>query len=68
MEVKVEVSNDGKNFVEFNEYVDFSSDREKGVWAEMDLRAVRARYFRLSPKYRGWGNQWGEVEFWELRK
>ena len=68
MEVKVEVSNDGENFVEFNEYVDFSSDREKGVWAEMDLRAVRARYFRLSPKYRGWGNQWGEVEFWELRK
>jgi hypothetical protein len=30
------------------------------------LRAVKAQYFRITPKYQGWGNQWGEVEFWEI--
>ena len=34
--------------------------------AEIDLRAVKARYFRLSPQYQGWGHLWGEVEFWEI--
>ena len=67
-EVKVEVSADGENFLEFNEYEGFTSTPAKGVWAEIDLRAVKARYFRLSPVYRGWGNLWGEVEFWEIAK
>ena len=67
-EVKVEVSADGETFLEFNEYEGFASTPAKGEWAEIDLRAVKARYFRLSPKYRGWGNLWGEVEFWEIAK
>ena len=67
-EVKVEVSADGETFLEFNEYVGFVSSTAKGVWAEIDLQAVKARYFRLSPKYRGWGHLWGEVEFWEIAK
>lgn len=65
-EVKVEVSRDGETFLEFNQYQGFVSEKGKGVWAEMDLHAVKAQYFRLTPKYRGWGNLWGEVEFWEI--
>ncbi len=64
-EVKVEVSRDGVNFVHFNTYAGFVAARGKGAWAEMDLRAVKARFFRLTPKFQGWGNLWGEVEFWE---
>jgi len=67
-EVKVEVSRDGKQFVDFNEYEGFVSEKGKGAWAEIDLRAVNARYFRLSPRFRGWGHLWGEVEFWEISK
>ena len=67
-EIKVEVSRDGERFVDFNEYEGFVADRGKGAWAEIDLRAVKARYFRLSPKYQGWGHLWGEVEFWEIAK
>ena len=67
-EVKVEVSRDGKQFVDFNEYEGFVTEKGKGAWAEIDLRAVNARYFRLSPKFQGWGHLWGEVEFWEISK
>ena len=65
-EVKVEVSRDGENYLEFNEYVDFKTEKGKGAWAEIDLRSVNARFFRLSPKFQGWGHLWGEVEFWEV--
>ena len=66
MEVKVEVSRDGKNFMLFNEYEGFVAEKGKAAWAEVNLRAVKAQYFRITPKYQGWGNQWGEVEFWEI--
>ena len=66
VEVKVEVSRDGNNFVLFNEYEEFVTEKGKGAWAELDLRAVNARYFRISPKFQGWGHLWGEVEFWEI--
>lgn len=65
-EIKVEVSLDGDNFLIFNQYHGFLAERGKGAWAEIDLRAIKARFFRLSPKYQGWGNLWGEVEFWEI--
>ena len=65
-EVRVEVSRDGGNYLEFNEYVDFKTEKGKGAWAEIDLRSVKARFFRLSPKFQGWGHLWGEVEFWEV--
>ena len=65
--VKVEVSRDGVNYVDFNEYAGFTAERGKGTWAEMDLREVKARYFRLTPSYQGWGVIWGEVEFWEIK-
>jgi hypothetical protein len=65
-EVKVEVSRDGKEFLDFNEYEGFLTEKGKGAWAELDLRAVNARYFRISPKFQGWGHLWGEVEFWEI--
>lgn len=65
-DVKVEVSRDGKQFVAFNEYEGFVTEKGKGAWAEVDLRAVNARYFRLSPRFQGWGHLWGEVEFWEI--
>jgi hypothetical protein len=68
MELKVEVSRDGENFILFNEYEGFVAEKGKAVWAEVDLRAVKAQYFRLTPQYQGWGNQWGEVEFWEIGK
>jgi len=64
--VGVEVSLDGNHFQPFNEYGEILTVREKGTWAELDLLAVKARYFRLSPHFQGWGHQWGEVEFWEL--
>ncbi len=67
-EVKVEVSRDGVNFVDFNTYAGFVSSRGKGAWAEMDLRTVKARFFRLTPKFQGWGHLWGEVEFWEIKR
>ena len=67
-EIKVEVSRDGERFLDFNEYEGFVAERGKGAWAEIDLRAVKARYFRLSPKFQGWGHLWGEVEFWEIVK
>ena len=57
---------DNKKYLLFNEYSGFVSERGKGVWAEIDLKAIKARYFRLTPSYDGWGNQWGEVEFWEI--
>lgn len=66
VEVKVEVSRDGDQFVQFNEYDGFITEKGKGAWAEMDLRAVNARYFRISPRFQGWGHLWGEVEFWEI--
>ena len=66
MEVKVEVSKDGQNYLEFNEYEGFQTEKGKGAWAEIDLISVNARYFRLSPKFQGWGHLWGEVEFWEV--
>jgi hypothetical protein len=66
MEVKVEVSRDGENYMLFNEYEGFVAEKGKSAWAEVDLRAVKAQYFRIAPKYQGWGNQWGEVEFWEI--
>lgn len=66
MELKVEVSSDGENFILFNEYKGFVAEKGKAVWAEVDLRAVKAQHFRITPKYQGWGNQWGEVEFWEI--
>jgi hypothetical protein len=50
----------------FNEYEGFVAEKGKSAWAEVDLRAVKAQYFRIAPKYQGWGNQWGEVEFWEI--
>ena len=65
-EVKVEVSKDGKQYLDFNEYEGFVTEKGKGAWAELDLRAVNARYFRISPKFQGWGHLWGEVEFWEI--
>ncbi len=64
--VKVEVSLDDQKYLLFNEYVGFVAEKEKGSWAEIDLKAVKARYFRITPSYDGWGNQWGEVEFWEI--
>lgn len=66
--IQVEVSLDGKRFLPFNEYGEIISVREKGVWVEMDLKAVKGRYFRLSPQFQGWGHQWGEIEFWELAR
>lgn len=66
MELKVEVSRDGENFMLFNEYKGFVAEKGKAAWAEVDLRAVKAQFFRITPKYQGWGNQWGEVEFWEI--
>ncbi len=65
-EVKVEVSKDGQQFLDFNEYDGFVTEKGKGAWAELDLNAVNARYFRLSPRFQGWGVVWGEVEFWEI--
>ena len=64
--VKVEVSLDNQKFMTFNEYSGFVSEKSRGVWAEIDLKAIKARYFRITPDYDGWGNQWGEVEFWEI--
>lgn len=64
--VKVEVSLDGENFRDFNEYGEIVTPIERGTWVEMDLKSVRARYFRLTPHFQGWGHLWGEVEFWEL--
>ena len=58
MEVKVEVSRDGENYMLFNEYEGFVAEKGKSAWAEVDLRAVKAQYFRIAPKYQGWGNQW----------
>ena len=66
--IQVEVSLDGKRFLPFNEYGEIISVREKGDWVEMDLKAVKGRYFRLSPQFQGWGHQWGEIEFWELTR
>lgn len=66
--IQAEVSLDGKRFLPFNEYGEIISVREKGVWVEMDLKAVKGRYFRLSPQFQGWGHQWGEIEFWELTR
>jgi hypothetical protein len=64
--VDVEVSLNGKDYSLFNRYGNIVTPRERGAWVEMDLRSVRARYFRLTPRFQGWGHQWGEVEFWEL--
>ncbi|MDB3957957.1 discoidin domain-containing protein [Opitutales bacterium] len=66
--VEIAVGLDGENFFPFNEYGEIVTLQEKGTWVEMDLRAVRARYFKISPKFQGWGHQWGEVEFWEISK
>ena len=66
--ILVEVSLDGEKYLPFNEYGEIISVRERGAWVEMDLQSVRARYFRLTPKYQGWGHQWGEIEFWELTR
>ncbi|SVC25870.1 uncharacterized protein METZ01_LOCUS278724 [marine metagenome] len=63
-QVKVEVSRDGVNYVDFNTYAGFVGERGSGIWAEMDLRQIKARFFRLTPQFQGWGNLWGEVEFW----
>ena len=67
-QVEVEVSRDGVNYVDFNTYAGFVGERSVGTWAEMDLQAIKARYFRLTPNFQGWGNLWGEVEFWEVKK
>jgi len=64
--INVEVSIDGESFELFNRYGQIVTLREKGTWVEMDLRAVSARYFRLGPRFQGWGHHWGEVEFWEI--
>jgi hypothetical protein len=64
--IDVEVSMDGEKFELFNRYGQIVALREKGTWVEMDLRAVSARYFRLGPRFQGWGHHWGEVEFWEV--
>jgi len=64
--IDVEASLNGEDYSLFNRYGNIISLRERGTWVEMDLRSVRARYFRLTPRFQGWGHQWGEVEFWEL--
>ena len=64
--IGVSVSLNGSSYHPFNEYGEIVAVTERGTWVEMDLRAVRARYFKLSPQFQGWGHQWGEVEFWEL--
>ena len=64
--IDVEVSLNGESYSLFNRYGNIVTSRERGTWVEMDLRSVRARYFRLTPHFQGWGHQWGEVEFWEL--
>ena len=66
--VEIEVSRNGKTFYSFNEYGEIVTLKEKGTWVEIDLRAVRARFFKLTPRFQGWGHQWGEVEFWEHTK
>ena len=65
LKVKVEVSLDNQKFLTFNEYNGFVSEKSKGVWAEIDLKAIKARYFRITRSMTV-GNQWGEVEFWEI--
>ena len=66
-EVKVEVSQRWSklSWISMN-MMDFVTEKGKGAWAEIDLRSVKARFFRLSPKFQGWGHLWGEVEFWEI--
>ena len=64
--VKIEVSLDDKKYMLFNEYSGFVAEKSKGAWAEIDLKAIKARHFKITPSYDGWGNQWGEVEFWEI--
>ena len=64
--IDVEVSLNGEDFSLFNRYGNIISLRERGTWVEMELHSVRTRYFRLTPRFQGWGHQWGEVEFWEL--
>jgi len=64
--IDVEVSLNGESYSLFNRYGNIVTSRERGTWVEMDLSSVRARYFRLTPHFQGWGHQWGEVEFWEL--
>lgn len=64
--IRVEVSLGGETFHTFNEYGEIISVRERGSWVEMDLGAVKARFFRLTPDFQGWGHQWGEIELWEL--
>ena len=66
MEVKVEVSRDGENYMLFNEYEGFVAEKGKSAWAEVDLRAVKAQYFPNNPKVSGMGKPMGEVEFWEI--
>ena len=64
--IELWVSMDGNKFYPFNEYGGIVTLLEKGTWVEMNLQAVKGRYFQLRPHFQGWGHQWGEVEFWEL--
>ena len=50
MELKVEVSRDGENFMLFNEYKGFVAEKGKAAWAEVDLRAVKAPIFSYHPE------------------
>ena len=59
MEVKVEGSRDGENYMLFNEYEGFLAEKGKLAWAEIDLQTVKAQYFQTT-QYQD-GENGGEV-------
>ena len=50
---------DGNDFHPFNEYGEIVTMQEKGTWVEMNLQAVKARYFPFEAPFSGLGTPVG---------
>ena len=63
-ELEIFVADDEMNFEPYQTFDEIISIRERGGFYEIDLNGVETKAIQMLPKHRGWGHQWGEVEFW----
>ena len=63
-QLDIYIADDELNFALHKQVNGIISLREQGGFFEVEMGGVHTKAVRLLPKHRGWGHQWGEVEFW----
>ena len=64
MEIEVWVADEELNFELYGTFPGETGPTEQGRFTDIPMDRLETQAVRLFPKYRGWGHQLGEVEFW----